>query len=142
MKKIISTLLLSSLSISAFATQYDWKPIPIPQPYSNSYQNGNQQMQDGLNQMADALSSLSKKKEQTTYTTNGSFTHGSDGSSYYNSGDRSYGNDGNTYYQMNENSGYDSNGATYQRIGNSIYMNKPDGTRAFCVVSGNMAQCR
>lgn len=141
MNKLFVLLSLSILSANTFANKYDWQWIPVPQPNINPYQqNGNQQIQNGLNTMIDALTG-NKSNTSTNYTTTGNFTYGSDGSSYYNTEDRSYGSNGNTYYQMNENTGYDSNGANYQRVGDHIYITQPNGQKYVCYDSSVGMSC-
>lgn len=145
MNKIIVLLSFSIISFNSFANKYDWQWIPIPQPNLNQYQqnsqNANEQIQNGLNGMINALTG-NKSNNSINYTTTGSFTYGSDGSSYYNSDDRSYGNNGNTYHQMNENTGYDSNGSTYQSVGDYIYITQPDGKKYVCYNSSVGMNCK
>lgn len=145
MKKLFVLLSLSILSANTFANQYDWKWIPIPQPDLNHYQqnsqNANQQIQNGLNGMIDALTG-NKSNKSTNYTTTGNFTYGSDGSSYYNTGDASYGSNGYSYHQMNENTGYDSNGSNYQRVGDYIYITQPNGQKYVCYDSNVGMSCK
>jgi|SRR5690606_36992959 hypothetical protein len=133
------------LSTSTLANKYDWTYIQPPSVNFYSYSQGNQQIQNGLNTMVDALVNYGNKKQNnstTSYHNTGSFTYGSDGSSSYNTEDRSYVSNGNTYYQMNENNGYDSNGSIYNSVGDYLYITQPDGRKFVCYYSNVDTQCR
>ena len=144
MKILISIFSFMVLSTSALADKYDWTYIQPPSVSPYSYSQGNQQIENGLNGIVDALVNYGNKKQNnsTTYRNTGNFTYGSDGSSSYNTEDRSYGSNGNTYYQMNENNGYDSNRAVYNRVGDYIYITQPDGKKYVCYQSSVDMQCK
>ena len=145
MKILILLFSFTILSTSTLANKYDWTYIPPPSLNFQSYSQGNQQLQNGLNAMADAVVNYANKKQNnstTSYNNVGNFTYGSDGSSYYNTEDRSYGSNGYTYYQINENNGYGSNGSVYNSVGDYLYITQPDGRKFVCYQSSVNTQCK
>lgn len=66
MLKILSGLFISTLAISAFA---GWQTMPVQniQPNYQMYNQGQQQMQNGINQLGNAITDYANAKAQQEY---------------------------------------------------------------------------